>query len=160
MLRVIVLMQYLGCQLPKRQLLEKVVSQPANYFNSKSSSTRDHNRLYFPIIIVSRCQNVNLPIGLILFSRFSQTTGSLSLVQFKVCLRLGASKLVFAPFNLGAYVVIRALLTLKIRTKNAVLDPVNSRKMDLRREEMFRCLSSLMSHVKLELSLGTCFCRL
>ena len=42
-------------------------------------------------------------------------------------------------------VVIRALLKLKIRAKNAVLDPVYSRKIDLRREEMFRCLSCLIS---------------
>ena len=45
----------------------------------------------------------------------------------------------------ASVVVIRALLKLKIRAKNAVLDPVHSWKIDLRREEMFRCLSSLLS---------------
>ena len=36
------------------------------------------------------------------------------------------------------------MLKLKIRAKNDVLDPVQSRKIDLRRKEMFRCLSSLV----------------
>ena len=40
--------------------------------------------------------------------------------------------------------MIRALLKFKIRAKKAVLDPVHSQKVDLRREEMFRCLSSLI----------------
>ena len=38
---------------------------------------------------------------------------------------------------------MRALLKLKIRAKYSVFDPVHSRKIGLRREEMFRCFPKL-----------------
>ena len=50
--------------------------------------------------------------------------------------------------------MIRALLKVKkIRAKNAVLDPVYLRKIDLGREEMFRCLSSLLQTTTVETQL-------
>ena len=61
------------------------------------------------------------------------------ILQFKVSFRA------FLTCVRLSVVVIRALLTLKIRAKKAVLDPVYSRKIYLRREEMFQCLSALMT---------------
>ena len=66
---------------------------------------------------------------------------------------MSSSKLVFAPFY---PVYVRRCDTRAAEAKNAVLDPVYSRQIDLRREEMFRCLSSLLSVKCLSLSLDDC----
>ena len=54
------------------------------------------------------------------------------IIVVKVCLRRGSSKFSRLCNLRASVVVIRALLKLKIHAKNAVFDPVHSRKIGLR----------------------------
>ena len=62
-----------------------------------------------------------------------------------MCNQFYSLKLFTSELPSASVIVICALPQLKIRAKNAALDPVHTRKINLRREEMFQCLSSLLN---------------